>query len=57
MPVLREALLKVSRSEAIKYVLTRAPVTRRVVDRFVAGETTEDVAARRPARWPRPDCP
>ncbi len=43
MPVLREALLKVSRSEAIKSVITRAPVTRRVVDRYVAGESTEDV--------------
>ena len=42
MPVLREALLKVSRSEAIKSAITRAPVTRRVVDRYVAGETTDD---------------
>ena len=42
MPVLREALLKASRSGAIKSALTRAPVTRRVVDRYVAGETTED---------------
>ena len=42
MPVLREALLKVSRSGTIKSAITRAPVTRRVVDRYVAGETTED---------------
>jgi proline dehydrogenase len=42
MPVLREALLKVSRSEAIKSVITRAPVTRGVVERYVAGETTDD---------------
>ena len=43
MPVLREALLKVSRSKVIKSTITHAPVTRRVVDRYVAGETTEDV--------------
>lgn len=42
MPVLREALLKVSRSGAMKSVVTRAPVTRGVVDRYVAGEATAD---------------
>jgi proline dehydrogenase len=42
MPVVREALLKVSRSGAIKSAITRAPLTRGVVDRYVAGETTED---------------
>jgi proline dehydrogenase len=42
MPVLREALLKISRNGALKSVLSRAPVTRGVVDRYVAGETTED---------------
>ena len=42
MPVLREALLKVSRSGAMKSVVTRAPITRGVVERYVAGETTED---------------
>lgn len=42
MPVLREALLKVSRNGALKSVLTRAPVTRGVVERYVAGESTDD---------------
>lgn len=42
MPVLREALLKVSRNGAMKSVLSRAPVTKGVVERYVAGETTED---------------
>ncbi len=42
MPVLREALLKVSRSKVMKSTITHAPVTRRVVDRYVAGETTDD---------------
>ncbi len=43
MPVLREALLKMSRSRVAKSTITHAPVTRRVVDRYVAGETTDDV--------------
>src|SRR5215210_2861687 len=34
-----------SRSEQIKSVVTRAPVTRHVVDRFVPGETIEQVVA------------
>ncbi|GAA3718221.1 proline dehydrogenase family protein [Microlunatus aurantiacus] len=42
MPVLREALLKISRSKVMKSTVTHAPVTRRVVDRYVAGETTDD---------------
>ena len=42
MPVLREALLRVSRSGAMKSVITRAPITKGVVERYVAGETTED---------------
>jgi proline dehydrogenase len=42
MPVLREALLRVSRSGALKSVITRAPITKGVVERYVAGETTED---------------
>ncbi|HEU5486472.1 MAG TPA: proline dehydrogenase family protein [Microlunatus sp.] len=42
MPVLREALLRVSRSGALKSVVTRAPITKGVVDRYVAGETSED---------------
>lgn len=42
MTVLREALLKVSHSGAIKSAITRAPITRGVVDRYVAGETIDD---------------
>ena len=42
MPVVREALMRVSRSGAIKSVITRAPLTSGVVDRYVAGETVED---------------
>ena len=42
MPVLREALLKVSRSGPLKSVVTRVPITRGVVERYVAGETTAD---------------
>jgi proline dehydrogenase len=42
MPVLREALLKVSRSGPLKSVVTRAPITKGVVERYVAGESTED---------------
>jgi proline dehydrogenase len=41
--VLRRALLGVSRSEQIKNLVTRAPMTAHVVDRFVPGETIEDV--------------
>lgn len=41
MPVVREALLKVSRSETIKTGITKAPLTRGVVERYVAGETTD----------------
>lgn len=43
MTVVREALLKLSRSGAMKSTITRAPLTRDVVDRYVAGETTDDV--------------
>ena len=43
MTVVREALLKLSRSGAMKSTFTRAPLTRDVVDRYVAGETTDDV--------------
>jgi proline dehydrogenase len=47
--VLRRALLGLSRNERAKTLLTRAPVAAEVVDRFVAGETTDDAvtAARR----------
>ena len=41
--MLRRALLGVSRSRSVKNLVTRAPHHRGVVDRFVAGETTEDV--------------
>lgn len=44
-PVLREALLKVSRSSRIRRLVTAAPVTRNVVTRFVAGETAAEVTA------------
>jgi len=40
--VLREALLSMSRSEKLKQVATDAPPARSMVDRFVAGERTED---------------
>ena len=42
MPVVRETLLKLSRSGAMKSTVTRAPLTRGVVDRYVAGESTDD---------------
>ena len=42
MPVVREALLRMSRNGALKSALTRAPVTRGVVQRYVAGESTDD---------------
>ncbi len=41
--MLRRALLGLSRSQPVKEALTRAPVTSRVVRRFVPGETVEDV--------------
>ena len=40
--MLREVLLSVSRSEKLKQVATDAPPARAMVDRFVAGERTED---------------
>ena len=43
MQVLREALLKISRSAGIRGAITKAPVTSDVVSRFVAGETNDDV--------------
>ena len=42
MPVARDALLRLSRSGAMKSTITRAPLTRGVVDRYVAGESTDD---------------
>jgi proline dehydrogenase len=43
--MLRSALLRLSRSNKIKNVVTTAPVTSGVVERFIAGETTSDVVA------------
>jgi len=43
--MLRGALLRLSRSSKIKNVVTRAPVTSRVVERFIAGETSEQAVA------------
>src|SRR3954449_5968058 len=39
VPVLQQALLAASRRPGLRRVVTGTPVTRRVVDRFVAGET------------------
>ena len=43
--MLRRALLGLSRNERAKTLLTRAPVTAEVVERFVAGETADEVVA------------
>ncbi len=43
--VLRQALLGVSRNQTIKRGITRAPVTRSVVTRYVAGDRLEDALA------------
>jgi proline dehydrogenase len=43
--MLRRTLLAASGSTGIRRVVTEAPVTRNVVDRFVAGETTADAVA------------
>ncbi len=43
--VARPAILAASRSEGIKHTAERLPVTRRVVRRFVPGETVGDVLA------------
>lgn len=40
--MLREALLSISRSEKLKQIASDAPPARAMVDRFVAGERTED---------------
>lgn len=40
--MIRRALLTISRSDAIKHTVSRAPVSRDVVARFVAGETVDD---------------
>jgi proline dehydrogenase len=41
--MLRSALLRISRSEKIKNLVTTAPVTAGMVERFIAGETSDDV--------------
>jgi proline dehydrogenase len=43
--MLRRALLRVSRSQKIKNVVTTAPVTAGVVERFIAGETSDEAVA------------
>jgi proline dehydrogenase len=43
--MLRGALLRVSRSDKIKHLITTAPVTSGVVQRFVAGETSAAAVA------------
>ncbi len=43
--MLRGALLRVSRSHKIKNLVTTAPVTGGVVERFIAGETSQDAVA------------
>jgi proline dehydrogenase len=43
--MLRGALLRLSRSHKIKNLVTTAPVTSRVVDRFIAGESAGDAVA------------
>jgi proline dehydrogenase len=43
--VLRRALLGLSRNERAKTLLTRAPITAKVVDRFVAGEAVDEAVA------------
>ena len=40
--MLRSVLLSASRSDRLRQVATDAPPARAMVDRFVAGETTED---------------
>jgi proline dehydrogenase len=41
--MLRSALLRISRSEKIKKLVTMAPVTAGVVERFIAGESSDEV--------------
>jgi proline dehydrogenase len=41
--MLRSALLRISRSDKIKKLVTTAPVTAGMVERFIAGETSDEV--------------
>ena len=43
--VLQKALLAASRRPGLRRAVTGNPATRRVVDRFVAGETLDDALA------------
>jgi len=43
VPVLGPVILAASRSETMRRLVSAAPVTRPVVDRFIAGETVDDV--------------
>lgn len=43
--MLGQALLRASRSQRLRHAIVAAPVTRRVVDRFVAGEHLDDATA------------
>lgn len=45
MFLLRTPILALSKSAAVKGLITRLPITRSVVDRFVAGEQTADALA------------
>lgn len=45
MSPFRQPLLALSRSDAVKRVITTMPVTRAIVDRYVAGERIEDAVA------------
>ena len=43
--VLQKALLAASRRPALRRAVTGTPATRKVVDRFVAGESLDDAVA------------
>ena len=45
MFLLRKPILALSDSTAVREVVSKAPVTRSVVDRFIPGETTADAVA------------
>ena len=51
--MLRRVLLAASASERIRQIITTAPHTRDVVDRFVAGDTTADALAMAGAAAPQ----
>jgi proline dehydrogenase len=45
MSVLRKALMAAAASERVREVITRTPATRAIVNRYVAGESSEDAVA------------